>query len=277
MASHWNSYLERLLASELTRDEHRLALALMRLLLGWNRTGDSIGDRLLRETAQLHGRSLERARAGLVRKRLIAFTPGHVGRGRRSSYTLLLESASLELGQAEKLAAPRANNRPEKTAPARLNTAGRKDRKNSLEKTAPARARIGRKEQTSGDSKTHVDIVTLATDVYLAHGGSLETDESRNALARNATALAKRGTEQRLIIAAMAALGRDRAFPGYLQQRVATLAEAGGPCSWDGADRSRLTTTQLRTCDCTLCREWLAHKAEDAAPPNRSELAKERA
>ena len=46
-------------------------------------------------------------------------------------------------------------------------------------------------------------------------------------------------------VAAAAQLGREHGFPGYLTQRADALEASGGPCSWDGLDRSRLTADQL--------------------------------
>ena len=88
--SRWNRYVNALLAADgLTVAEHRLALAIMRLLPGWRRDEADLGDRLLRKTSHLDGRSFARARAGLVDKRLLVYTPGSSGRtARRSHYAL---------------------------------------------------------------------------------------------------------------------------------------------------------------------------------------------
>jgi hypothetical protein len=64
---------------------------------------------------------------------------------------------------------------------------------------------------------------------------------------------------ERAILAAAGELGRAREFPGYLRQRAEALEAAGGPCSWDGLDRSRLTPAQLSECVCSRCAEWRAH------------------
>jgi DNA-binding transcriptional ArsR family regulator len=76
--------------------------------------------------------------------------------------------------------------------------------------------------------------LALAFDAYLAAGGSLELGEWRGALARQATSLLRNGVDPVVVRAAAAALGRERAFPGYLKQRAESLQAAGGPCTWEG-------------------------------------------
>jgi hypothetical protein len=60
--------------------------------------------------------------------------------------------------------------------------------------------------------------------------------------------LAAAGTEERIVLAACSSLGKERAFPGYLKQRVSELEEAGGPCEHDGLDRSKLSLAELQGC-----------------------------
>lgn len=92
--SRSNQWRERLLGTPgLSAAEWRLAGAIERLTLGWNRAEAQLGDGLVRATARMDGRSFARARAGLVEKGLIAYTPGRRGRGGRSTYRLLLEGA----------------------------------------------------------------------------------------------------------------------------------------------------------------------------------------
>ena len=92
--SDWNRFFDRKLALDLTGDEHRLADALARNLLGFRTLEDRIGDRWLMEQSGLrYARSFERAREGLVAKGLLCFergTPGR-GRGHRGFYRLLLD------------------------------------------------------------------------------------------------------------------------------------------------------------------------------------------
>src|SRR5215213_9261975 len=63
-----------------------------RLLCGWKRRDARIGEQLLRDLAQLDGRTLARARAGLVAKGLIVFQAGSGGRGNRGLYVLVLDT-----------------------------------------------------------------------------------------------------------------------------------------------------------------------------------------
>jgi hypothetical protein len=86
--------------------------------------------------------------------------------------------------------------------------------------------------------------------------------------------LAKAGTDEATLLAAVTALGRDRAFPGYLKQRVELLAEQGGPCKWEGLNRSALTAKQLEECGCPSCLEWVEHVQSDGLPePIREEAS----
>lgn len=120
--SPWNRFFERLLEAEppLGVEEWRFAAALARLVIGFKETRRPLGDDLVLRTSRLHGRSLSRARDGLVRRGLIEYTAGSRGRGLRSSYDLLLE---------ENPAVERAFHLPENPA------------EKPAEKPAPARAR----------------------------------------------------------------------------------------------------------------------------------------
>ena len=73
MSSRWNAYLERKLAlgPKLKQEHHRLADAIARCTLGWNRASDEIGAALLIEMSGLHGRSFERARKNLIEMGLL--------------------------------------------------------------------------------------------------------------------------------------------------------------------------------------------------------------
>jgi hypothetical protein len=255
MASDWNTWMERMLAADLTRDEMRLAIALARLTLGWNRTENELGERLLRELAGLHGRSNERARSGLVAKGLIQYTPGEAGRGHRSRYVLIL---------AEMPAVARVFTGSEKPAVARAFPAERKARKIAPENPAVARARKGkgRGKNIPPAAPTEKTIQTKALEAYLAHGGSLELDGWRGALTRHAKTLVERGTDERTILAAAADLARQRAFPGYLTQRADEILATGGPCAWEGTKRAALTVPQLEECGCPRCAEYAEFKRE---------------
>lgn len=89
--SDWNLFLERALETRLGVEEYRLYLSIARSTLGFRRRGEYVGDDLLRERSRLHGRSFERARDGLVAKRLIRFERGKPGRGNRGYYELILD------------------------------------------------------------------------------------------------------------------------------------------------------------------------------------------
>jgi hypothetical protein len=89
--SLWNLYLEAKLALDLTIEEGRLADAIARNTLGFRVEGEHLGRQLLRDESRLHGRSLDRARDGLIAKGLLRFDPGEPGRGHRSFYALVLD------------------------------------------------------------------------------------------------------------------------------------------------------------------------------------------
>lgn len=90
--SDYNLWHERLLAERLTADEWRLAIALTRLLLGFRHREESLGRALVMETAGMtSARSMERARDGLVQRRLIEYEPPERrGPGARGRWKLLL-------------------------------------------------------------------------------------------------------------------------------------------------------------------------------------------
>lgn len=81
MSSDYNAFHDRLLEADLGLQELWLGIAIMRATLGWNARENRIGNQLLREKTGLDGRSFERARAALIEKELIRYTPGARGRG----------------------------------------------------------------------------------------------------------------------------------------------------------------------------------------------------
>lgn len=257
MGSNWNGWMEAVCAADLTVAEHRLAAALGREILGWRKTSDRIGARRLRELARLDGRTFERARQGLVEKGLLRYIPGKVGRGGRGYYELL-ETADPErpIEGPEKTAVERAIRTEEKTAPERAIARSVKDRSQSTKKTALQRSRSGSKGKNSAQS-ADTDFRRAAFDAYLSTGGSLLLERERGALARSVTALLKAGVDETTILAACRDLGRERAFPGLLKQRVQEINDRGGPCDNEGLDRSRMTAAQLNACGCTRCEEWI--------------------
>jgi hypothetical protein len=89
--SPWNAAIELFLNCDLTTEEHRLALVLMRNTLGFRRRESRVGRDLLRREAQLHGRSLDRALACLVKKGVLHFESGRPGPGGRGLYRLLID------------------------------------------------------------------------------------------------------------------------------------------------------------------------------------------
>ncbi len=252
MGSNWNTWMDAICDSDLTVAEHRLAAALARELLGWRKTFDQIGEKRLRSRARLHGRSFERARGGLVAKGLLRFTAGNPGRAGAGTYELVLSPIETPAPQ-------RAIQNQETPAPHRAKPTPVNARSQSTKTPAPERARIGSKGKNPpappGTPKT---FQARVIDAYCGAGGTLELTDARGALLSQATSLARSGTAERLIVAAAASLGRERGFPGYLTQRVRALEEAGGPCQWQGLDRSKLTTKQLSECECLRCSEWLA-------------------
>jgi hypothetical protein len=246
-SSDWNRYLDALLSQKLTAVEYRLALAVARLLCGWNRRSAHFGERLLRSTADLDGRSFARARDGLVAKGLLHYQPGAPGRGNRGLYTLP--------GDTEKPAAERAFREAEKPALERAKAASRKSPLSDTKKPALERARRGTSKERTSDASN--ELRRRAFDVYQGAGGNLQLERERGALARSVTSLAKDDVPDAQILAAVRDLGRKQEFPGLLKQRVTELAQQGGACEWEGLDRSRLTPSQLSGCDCARCEEWL--------------------
>jgi hypothetical protein len=245
VASDWNRLIDRLLDVELTVHEHRLALAIARSTLGYRRRSERLGERLLRKRSGIgDGRSFQRARDGLVEAGLLRYEPGRRGPGNRSTYELLLDA--------------------ELPALTRANTGASIARSGGTQLPAPARARIGTRRGKTTAGSIEQSIQASAAGAYMAAGGSLELNEWRSALARHAATLEKRGVDERVILAAARALGRTREFPGYLSQRAAELEQQGGPCGWQGLDRSRLTREQLAECDCRACAEWHAFQLEGA-------------
>jgi hypothetical protein len=95
-----------------------------------------------------------------------------------------------------------------------------------------------------------------AFDAYLSAGGTLTLDKERGVLARAVTAADNAKIDRALILAACRDLGRTRDFPGLLKQRIAELVARGGPCDYEGLDRSRMTPAQLERCGCKRCIEW---------------------
>jgi hypothetical protein len=87
-------FLERKLAADppLTLEESRLADTLAVLILRWSDSG-RYGRQLLRNASGLHGRSLERALAGLVEKGLLVYRPSRSGGTQRSLYVLILKDS----------------------------------------------------------------------------------------------------------------------------------------------------------------------------------------
>jgi hypothetical protein len=45
-----------------------------------------------------------------------------------------------------------------------------------------------------------------------------------------------------------------------LKQQAEAIAEAGGPCNWQGLDLSALTLKQLSECHCPQCSKWIEYR-----------------
>jgi hypothetical protein len=261
--SRWNAYLDLLLAhSDLTRCEHRLALALGRELLGWNQTEGKLGRRLLCQKARMGSASFERAQAGLAAKGIITVTPGGQGPGNRTTYTLALPA---------KVASPtRPNPAAEMASPTRpfnRSKQGQSTPSNGLTCEATQGKNNGVLTNTDSATTTTKTIQTRTVDAYTSTGGILEFAEHRAALAAHATRLHRNGTPTNTILAAARQLGAERAFPGYLSQRAHQLTKNGGPCQWEGIHRQRLTPHQLATCNCAHCTTWLEHTTSPTPNP----------
>jgi len=254
MGSRWNRWHEALLRSDLKHEELRLGVALGREILGWNETSRRVSDRRLRDLARLHGRSLDRAREGLVEKGLVRHTPGTVGRGGAGMY---------ELGLDGEMPAPaRANPPSEMPARQRSNHADVNARSDGREMPAGERARIGSKGKTRRPDGRTPTLPARAIDAYLAAGGSLELSDWKGALVRQATSLVQKGAAEATVLAAVSVLGREREFPGHLTQRVRAYETNGLPCRWQEIGHTRLSPAQLAECGCPLCERWSAALAE---------------
>ncbi len=260
--SNWNVWHDALLAENLTVAEHRLALALARMILGWNLIEERLGENLIRETAgDMHGRSFDRARQGLIEKGLLRYVPGSDGRGNRGTYSLLLpvtETPAVER-EIETVETPAVAREIRKT----VNPRSRVTKTPAVE-----RARKGRKGKNTATSAAS-NLYQRAFETYLAAGGSNELDRAgRGALASSVKTAASNGATDEEILAAIGDLGRTGDFPGYLKQRLRELQEQGGACAWPALDRSKLSYEQLETCRCNLCAEW-STALQGATEPSR--------
>lgn len=245
--SKWNRLLDRLLAEKLTLAEHRLALALARLLLGWNRDGTYLGEALIRSTTGLDGRDFTRARQGLIEKGLLNYIPGRGGRGNRGHYQLVLETPGVD----------REIEAPETPAVDRVISPSVNPRRESTKTPGVDRGRRGKGKGKNSTKNTNADTLhRRAFETYLAAGGSLELNRERGSLASSVKTATATGATDQEILAAVHDLGRTGDFPGYLKQRLLELREQGGACAWPGLDRSKLTPEQLGECGCNHCTEW---------------------
>ncbi len=106
--SDWNLAIELLLAADLSAEESRLGLAIVRETIGYRERRRAIGQHRLREWTGMHGRSFDRAREGLVEKGIVSVERGGRGRGNRDVYEVLLdvEKPALERADAEPLEKP---------------------------------------------------------------------------------------------------------------------------------------------------------------------------
>jgi phage replication O-like protein O len=109
-------------------------------------------------------------------------------------------------------------------------------------------------KQPQPESET-LPLQRLAFDAWTGAGGHRLLDRERGALARNVAQLERKDVDPHLILAAVKDLARKGDFPGLLQQRVADLKAAGGPCTWHN-DRRGLTHSQLLECGCPACTQW---------------------
>ena len=92
-SSSRNEWHRRCLAAtpHLTSTAWRLVGALDLCVLGFSKEADHLGEHLLRQEAQLDGRSFARARQELIDRGLLRWEPGTGGRGHRSLYELLVD------------------------------------------------------------------------------------------------------------------------------------------------------------------------------------------
>lgn len=251
IVSDWNLYLERKLKLNLTPNESRLADALARLLLGYRQREDRLGRRIIQQTSRIDDmRTLYRARDGLIEKGLLEYEVGRKGGGGASLYRLRLPD-DVAVARHSDVAAARHTPKPSEC------------RSGGSLNVAVARQGIGSKGKTArpaAGEKNEKTFQARVIDEYLSHGGSLELDAWKGALLRSATALQKAGASDRVLFAAVRELGREGAFPGYLKQRAEGIEANGGPCSWQGMDRSALTVKQLSECPCPHCEKWAAHR-----------------
>jgi hypothetical protein len=145
-----NNFIERCLAAKLGAEEWRLAAALdLHILSFYDKdaraylTEGFVGDALLRATGRLHGRSLDRARNGLIEKGLTRFEPGTLGAGHRSFYKPNTDAP-------EKPAQERAFDEPPEKPASEPEKPAEKPAKKPAEKPAPARGRLKAEELQAG-------------------------------------------------------------------------------------------------------------------------------
>ncbi len=247
MASDWNVLMDKLAAANVTGREARVVAAIARKTLGYRKPG---GDTIAAsQIAKLTGISRTHVTEILVRLESRGIITRHGGcKGRAATISLNLNTPWEPVpstGQVN-LSHPRDTSEP-KPVP----------QKGSKPVPSTGHTRVkGVNQKRPAGTKTFQNQVVEA---YVSTGGNLDLNPSwRGSLLSQATELAKKHPED-LILAAVKRLGRDRDFPGYLKQRVQDLADKGGPCEWDGCDRSRLTPEQLTGCGCPRCEEWLPY------------------
>lgn len=256
--SNWNLWVNRLLEQDgMTVAEHRLGLALARLLLGFKASERHVGRKLLRDTSRLDGRTFDRALAALADRGLIHVQPGARGRGNRGHYTLILTTQ-------EKAAPQRPIKGVEKAAPQRPKAGPPKRPLSSTEKAAPQRPRRGLGREEHPAQSTGNEIRATAFETYRAAGGNLLLVRERNALAGAIGRAVKNGHDRELILDAVRDLGRNQEFPGLLTQRITDFKTNGRPCTWQGIGRLNLTIAQLTECGCQRCTER-AHTLDTVA------------
>jgi phage replication O-like protein O len=252
MPSDWNLLAETLARTRLSPKEAQVLAAVARKTLGYRKPhGDRISASQITGLTGIGRTHVTEALIRLEQRGLIDREQGSAGRAAWIRLTL-----------------HKPTGKPV-PAPGHPNLSGRRDTHLSDTGGQEPVPPPGHTKVEGVNQREEPDPVRRAFDAYIGAGGSVLLERERGALARNTKAALTRGATLDQILAAARSLGRNREFPGFLQQRIVEIRDAGGPCDWDSLDRSALTTSQLRECGCARCAEWanaLQQAASTAAP-----------
>jgi phage replication O-like protein O len=268
MASNWNVLMEGMSRAKLRQQETSVLTAIARRTLGFQKESDRIAITQLVTATGLDRRHVSRTLDQLEARNIIRRTGGAAGRMNTATIGINLNipdwieksprEETMKSRPAGRQTSPEMSPHGEREmSPHGADTRG-KNKGRALPPLPP---------QAPGSSTTAAadqpSIEDLAVRAYVANGGSVELTDWHEALTRNARLLATRNVDTRTILEAASQLGREHSFPGYLIRRAKTIADQGGPCTWQGLDRMALTIPQLAECRCNRCREWHDHRTKE--------------